>query len=383
VRYHWQVQAIRIAATVVLVGVGAALTAAGQAPDSLPGIPDIGPPATAPIGSPSAPTPPPAAPSAPAPVAAPAATPAEVPAAPAAPTLSPEEHYARGEVQFGGAWTPIDNLFKDYLASRAELQDAEAKATTARDGISTIQAQINAMKSESLLAEQPIRKDISKQTAKHRELTKASEAQPPPRPRLLQNPQRPRTYGGGASAQSDQAMQDWQAQMDAVTRANDAMKEKYKADYDQWKKAKDTADKELPKIDQALKDLQAKIDQNNAALITKQAPLLEKIKAANEEARGMARKIEALQTRIKGMADALLAAPETLRFKHGILEWEGVFWRVADLEKLLADTQAEIDRVTRQMKAEGKAPEGWRHPQQDRMDALGKAIARAKAAAHQ
>ena len=304
-----------------------------------------------------------------------------MPAAPPAPALSPEEHYARGEVQFGGAWTPIDNLFKDYLASRVELQEAEAKAATARDGIATIQSQINAMKNESVLAEQPIRKDIGKQTAKHRELTKASEAQQPPKPRLQQNPQRPRTYGVGASAQSDPAMQDWQAQVKAIASANDAMTKKYQTDYAQWKKAKGDADKELPKIDQALKDLQAKIDQNNATLATRQAPLLEKIKAANEEARGMARKIEALQTRIKGMADALLAAPETLRFKHGILEWEGVFWRVADLEKLLADTQAEIDRVTRQMKAEGKAPEGWRHPQQDRMDALGKAIARAKAAA--
>ena len=392
-RYQWQPEAVRIAVTMVLVGVGAALAVAGALPPALPGVPDIGPPTAAPLApavAPSAPAPtatagPPAAPSGPAPVAAPGAA----PAAPAGPPLSAEEHYARGEVQFAGTWVPIDNLFKDYRAARAELQGIEAKTATARDGIATLQSQVTAMKNESAQAEQPIRKDVAKQTGKRREMTKASEARAPAQPRLQPLPQRPRQYAAtmhsqyssSSSNQYDQAMQDYQMQLDAVTRANDMLTKKYQADYAQWKKAKDDADKELPKIEQALKDLQAKLDQNTAALTTRQAPVMEKLKAANDEAQGIGRKVDVLQARIKAMADAILAAPETVRFKHGILEWEGVLAPLADLEKQLNQTQADIDRVTQQMKAEGKAPEGWRHPQQDRMDALGRLVARAKAAA--
>jgi chromosome segregation ATPase len=181
-------------------------------------------------------------------------------------------------------------------------------------------------------------------------------------------------------------MDDWQRKADAITRANDALKKRYQQDLAEWKKTKDAADKELPKVDQAIKDLQGKIDQSAAALTTKQAPLLEKVKLANEEAQSLARKIEAVQTRLRGLTDALKAAPETLRFKHGILEWEGAFWPLADLEKQLNETQAEIDRVCVQMKAEEKAagrplPDNWRHPQQDRMDALKALITRAKAVA--
>lgn len=418
-RHNRRAGPILIAVTAVLATIGAC-AAAGEAPPALPGIPDIGPPTAAPIGGPSVPVggpaapiggpsvpPAPAAPAAPAgapstPVPAPTAAPApsaapSVPApsaapagGPAAPTLTAEEHYARGEVLFGGTWTPIDSLFKNYLAARAELQGLQAKAATARDGVAAIQSQITAMKNESVQGEMPIRKDMAKQTGKRRELTKAAEATAPVRPKQLQAPPPPRQYAANVHSQYssssyssayDQAMQEWQRQKDIIDQTNQAAMQRYQTDYAAWKKAKDDADKELPKIEQALKDLQAKLEQNAAALAAKQAPVMEKLKAANEEAQGIARKIETLQTRIRGMADALLAAPETLRFKHGILEWEGALAPLADLQKQLNETQAEIDRVTQQMKAEGKAPEGWRHPQQERMDALAGLVARAKAAA--
>jgi DNA repair exonuclease SbcCD ATPase subunit len=313
------------------------------------------------------------------------------------PILSAEEHYAKGEVQFGEAWVLIDNLFKDYLAARAELAPLDAKARAARDNVASIQAQMNSMKNDTYQSEQPIRKDIGKQTNKRRELTKASEALEPAKPRLQQIPQRPRQYAANvhsssssssssSSNQYQQMMDDWQQQVDIITRANTEAQKKYQTDKTAWKKAKDDADKELPKVDQALKDLQGKLEQNAAALVTKQAPLMEKIKAANEEAQGIVRLTEAVQTRIKAMADALKAAPEALRFKHGILDWEGAFWPLADLEKQLTETQAEINLVTAQMKTEAAdagrpIANNWRHPQQDRLDALKTLITRAKAAA--
>jgi chromosome segregation ATPase len=296
-------------------------------------------------------------------------------------------------VLLAGVWLPIDNVFKDYLAARTELQPLDAQVKTARDNIAAIQAQMGGMKNDSFQAEQPIRKDMSKQMSKRRELAKASDAPQPKAPRLQQIPQRPRQYAATMHSQqysnnysdpAQQAMQDWQRQVDAITRANDTLQKKYQQDKSEWKKAKDDADKELPKIDQAIKDLQGKLEQNATDLTTKQAPLMEKVKAANSDAQTIGRKMEAVQTRIKALADALKAAPETLRFKHNILDWEDAFWPTADLEKQLAESQAEIDRVCQQTKEEAKAagrplPDNWRHPQQDRMDALRTLITRAKA----
>lgn len=397
-----QAKAVLVVLTVVLAVVCACGVTAAPVPPGVPGVPDIGPPTAAPIGNTPAPTP--ATPPAVAPTAAEVApvapatsiTPPAAPTAPAsaaAPLLSAEEHYAKGEVLFAKAWVLIDDLFKDYLAARAELQSLEAEAKTGRDGIAAIQSQMGLIKNETFQAEQPVRKDMSKQMTKRRELAKDAEAPQPQQPRYQQVPLKPRQYAATVRSSSttgtdpyQQLMDDWQRKADAITRANDALKKRYQQDLAEWKKTKDAADKELPNVDQAIKGLQGKLDQSAAALTTKQAPLLEKVKLANEEAQALARKIEAVQTRLRGLTDALKAAPETLRFKHGILEWEGAFWPLADLEKQLNETQAEIDRVCVQMKAEEKAagrplPDNWRHPQQDRMDALKALITRAKAVA--
>jgi chromosome segregation ATPase len=380
----------------ILLAIAASGADAGQAAPEIPGLPEIAPAPTAPIGSVLPASAPPAAPPAASSAVAPAAPApaAPVTAAPAGPPLSDAEHLARGDIQYGGAWLPIDAVFKGYLAARTELQPIEAKLKTARDGIVGIQTQMNVMKNESLQTEQPFRKDIAKQMAKRRELVKDSEAQPPPKPKLLQVPVQQRQYSSnmhsqyssGNSNQYDQQQQEWQRQRDQIDRANDAAQKKYAQDRADWKKAKDTADKELPNVDQAIKDFKAKIDQNTAALTTRQAPLLEKVKAANEDAQAIGRRIEAVQTRLNALAAALNATPETLRLKHGIVDWEGVFRPLADIEKQLAEAQAEINRVCEQMKAEATAAgrplaDNWRHPQQDRLDAMRAMVDRAKAAA--
>jgi len=394
VRSTCQGRTVLAALAAVLLAIATSGTAAGQAAPEIPGLPEIVPSPTAPIGAA-----PPAAPPAASPAAAPApaaSTPSAAPvtAAPAGPPLSEAEHLARGDIQYGGAWTPIDDVFKGYLAARAELQPLDAKVTTARDGIAGIQSQMNVMKNESLQTEQPFRKDMAKQMAKRRELVKDSEAQPPQKPKLLQAPPQPRQYSSnihssnssGYGNQYDQQQQEWQRQRDQIERSNEAAQRKYAQDRADWKKAKDAADKELPNVDQAIKDLKAKIDQNAAELATRQAPLLEKVKAANEEAQAIGRRIEAVQTRLNALAAALKTASETLRLKRGILDWEGAFWPLADIEKQLAETQAEINRVCEQMKAESTAAgrplaDNWRHPQQDRMDAMRALVDRAKAAA--
>jgi len=309
--------------------------------------------------------------------------------------LTPEQHWAKGEVKYGEGWAPIEKVFQDYLAAKEELKPLDEKLKAARGDAAAIQLQMNNMKNDNLASERPIRTDMGKANVKRRELAKAAEALEPPKPQLQAVPPQPRDYSanirstyssGNSNNAYDDAMRNWRRQADAVNRANDAATKKYQADLAAWRKARDDAKNQLPKVDQQIKDLDKKLEQSAADLTVKQAPFMEKYKAANEEAGGIMRKMSAVETRVQAIVDALKSAPETMRLKHGIAEWEGEFVALADLEKTYTATQAEIDRVRAQLKADaqqaGRAfPTNWRHPQQDRMDAMKALLDKAKAAA--
>lgn len=325
------------------------------------------------------------------------AVPATAPAPEARLPMTAEEHWAKDEARYNNAWVSIDKLFQDYLAAKAELQPLDDQIKAKRDAAGAIQFQMNNMKSESALAEQPTRSELMKTNIKRREMAKAADAPEPPKPRLQPIPPQPRNYSATVHGQSsssrwsssnqyDDSLQRWQQQVDAIRRANDAATKQYQDDRARWQKARDDAQKQLPKLDADIKTLEQKLQQFAADLAVKQAPLMEKHKAISEEIRGIDRQVSAVETRIQNIADALRAAPEALRLKHGICEWEGGFSLLADLEKLYETTQADISRVHAQLKAEAQQagrpfPENWRHPQQDRMDALKAIVAKAKAAA--
>jgi DNA repair exonuclease SbcCD ATPase subunit len=305
--------------------------------------------------------------------------------------MTTEEHWAKDEVKYNNAWVWIDKLFQDYLAAKAELQPLGDKIKAGRDAAAAIQSQLNSMKNESVLAERPTRNELLKANTKRREMARAAEAPEPQKPKLQPIPPQPRYSSSSSSSrwsgsnQYDDPLRRWQQQVDAIRRANDTTAKKYQDDLAQWKKARDDAQKQLPKLDADIKTLDQKLQQFAADLAIKQAPLMEKYKAISEEILGIDRQVSAVETRIQNMVEALQAAPEALRLKHGICEWEGGFSLLADLEKLYETTQADINRVHAQLKAEAQQagrpfPENWRHPQQDRMDALKAIVTKAKAA---
>jgi predicted nucleic acid-binding Zn-ribbon protein len=305
--------------------------------------------------------------------------------------MTAEEHWAKDEVKYNNAWVWIDKLFQDYLAAKAELQPLGDKIKAGRDAAAAIQSQLNSMKNESVLAERPTRNELLKANTKRREMARAAEAPEPQKPKLQPIPPQPRYSSSSSSSrwsgsnQYDDPLRRWQQQVDAIRRANDTTAKKYQDDLAQWKKARDDAQKQLPKLDADIKTLDQKLQQFAADLAIKQAPLMEKYKAISEEILGIDRQVSAVETRIQNMVEALQAAPEALRLKHGICEWEGGFSLLADLEKLYETTQADINRVHAQLKAEAQQagrpfPENWRHPQQDRMDALKAIVTKAKAA---
>jgi hypothetical protein len=329
-------------------------------------------------------------------------TPAAPPAAAPAPTGAAAPT-AKGEAKYGDAWVTLEDLFKDYLAARTELQGWTAKVDAAREKLNAIQRRLNTMKTESAAAERPIRVELGKANNKRREYNKALSQKQPQKPVLLALPPPPRqtmpststrrygssSYGGSSSSYDtdssyQNAVRDWEARCDVIKRQNDQATQKYQREMAEYKKEQEEAKKELPKIEATIKACEAKLEASAKELETKQAPTVEEAKAANEEVATIQRQMLALETRLKNLTDALKASSETLRHQHGIVEWEGLFYTAAELEKLCTDTQAEISKVHEQLAAEAAKsgqplPPNWRHPQQDRMDALKAILDKVKA----
>jgi len=294
-------------------------------------------------------------------------------AAPAS-SATDEEHFAKGEVQFDNQWVPIDDLFKDYQAARTQLQGLNSQVDATRGRMAEFQHQLNDMKNQSAVQERPIRAEIAKAKAKQREYQKALNARAPTPPQLQPMPPQPAQTNYTNQYGTDPQEQ-WRRQCDAIRVQNDQLKQQYKQQLDAYKKKQDEAKKEMPKVLASVKQDEDQLKKIADDLSTQQAPSAEKYKAVSDEMGAILRQTTVLETGIQSMAAAMRAAPDTVRFGHGIVEWEGVFYPLADLEKLYTDTQAEINRVNQQMKAEAEAagrtfPPDWRHPQQDRMDAL-------------
>jgi hypothetical protein len=88
-------------------------------------------------------------------------------------------------------------------------------------------------------------------------------------------------------------------------------------------------------------------------------------------------------SRAGSLADALRRAPEDQRLRRGICEWEDTFYPVDELRRIHDDLKTARDRDRAELKAKAEAagrtlPEDWRHPQQDRIDALKILIERAE-----
>lgn len=321
--------------------------------------------------------------------------PAATPPAPAA-TLTPAEHYAKGEVLYDKEWLPIDQLFKEYLQSRHELERAGKRSDDVQERLDDLQRELAQVKGEVSESERPIRAEMSKARNKLRDYSRILNKKPPAKPQLKEIPPRPstRSYDSGnnrgdtrygtSSNNNDDRQRAWRERADAIKRENDQAMKKYQLDMTEYQREQNEAKAEAPKLQATIKDCEEKLKALGAELDAKQAPTLNRTNATTEEARAYNRRIEAIETRVENMMKALRAAPETLRYTHNIVEWEKQFYTVAELQEMYTKTQTEIDKVHEQLKAESEKaglpfPENWRHPQQDRMDAIKALVDKVKA----
>jgi hypothetical protein len=322
-------------------------------------------------------------------VVPPMVEPSPLPALP--PTAADSEHFARGEVKFDKGWVLLDTLYSSYKAARTELEAQNVKVNAAKTRVTEVQRQVNEARNKSNTLSQPIRADLAKQKARQRELQKTIDAPPPAKPVPQPIPPLPARntggYGGygGYSPADQQRYQQAQQERQRIIQENQTAQTKYAQDLATFKQSQADARKEMPTVLAAISTAEDLATKAEADLQAQLAPIQEKQKGVNEVLAGVTKEADAIDARIRTMAAALHDAPEVMLFKRNIVEWDGLFSPLDDLEKYYKETQTEISRLHDQLKAEAEAagqtfPADWRHPQQDRLDALNAVLTRARAA---
>ena len=317
--------------------------------------------------------------------------------------MMPEEHFAKGETLYNKQWVPIEGLFKEYLASFGELDAMKQNGEPGQQKLVGLQRELAAIRSESAEIERPVRLELGKARNLQRDYNRVLEAKPPQKPTLKELPKQPRrppdtnrnsnyggsgTFSGGGSSQYDRyqdQVREWRRVADDIKRQNDAAQDKYDREYKTWKANQDDAKKNMPKVEAAVKDSEGKLAKIEVDIQGRQAPVIEKVKTVNEELQSVNREASVVETRIRNMTEGLRAAPEPVRARYDIIEWDGRFYPASELQQYYNQTQAEILAVHDKLKAESETkglpfPETWRHPQQDRLDALKKLLDAVKAA---
>jgi len=311
----------------------------------------------------------------------------------AKPELTPEQHHAKGEVLYDGKWVHIETLFKDYRRASHELAYAEKRGDSAKDELAGLHREMTLMKNETRETERPLRAELGKARNELRTHNHNLKKRPPTKPTLRQLPDRPRqpsnynsnrnssrygssgSYGSSSNDRYDDQMRQWRQTSDAIRSDNETKLKLYQQELKIYQQQQAAAKAEIPKLEATIKECLAKLDETEADLDEKQGPTRQRSDSTTESVLAHNRQVSVIENRVNEMAAALRAAPEALRAKHGIVEFEKVFYSSAELRATHEKTQSEINRVRDQLKADSEKagipfPEKWRHPQQDRMDAI-------------
>ena len=258
------------------------------------------------------------------------------------------------EVPSESAPVPIERLFQDYIEAREDARRLGEERAADQSHLSDLEQQIRQIQMQYTTEVRPLRLELSLAREKLAACNRALAEREPPRP----------VVGIDVNA------------------GNKVVQQRYNRDLEAFRQRQDQARNEKPGLEQRINQLETQLATLDARLPSEQTPLLTELRALREKQDDLAQKSGAAMSRAGALADALLRAPEDQRLRRGIYEWEDAFYSVDELRRILDDLKAECDRDRAELKAKAEAdsrtlPEDWRHPQQDKIDALKALLERA------
>ncbi|HET6440849.1 MAG TPA: hypothetical protein VFH53_00615 [Phycisphaerae bacterium] len=259
------------------------------------------------------------------------------------------------EVQPENAPDPIERLFQDYVEARDDVQRLSEARAADQNHESDLEQQIRQIQLQYTAEVRPVRSELSHARAKLAACNRALAEREPPRP----------VKGLDVNA------------------GNKVVQQRYNLALQAYRRRQNYARKEMSGLEERITELEAQLATLDAQLPSEQTPLLVELRALREKQDNLARQVGAAMSRAGALADNLRQAPEDQRLRRGICEWEDTFYSVDELRRILDDLKTACDRERDELKdkfeADGRIlPEAWRHPQQDKIDALKALLERAE-----
>jgi chromosome segregation ATPase len=294
----------------------------------------------------------------------------------------PAAHYAKGEVKYGEVWMSLAELFQNYRQVHVEMEKLLEESKKAQSALDDLNRQIYTLRGENDNSKRPVRADMAKAVADRRKAEAALRAQPPTEPRYVREPSQPARVQYSSDSHRE-AMDDWRREVRRIREQNTALKREYDKRLAEYKKAKAEANAVIQEAQAKVAEYQQQLAALDKQLEDAQTPLLAKQLQMNDEIQSLGRQARAFLIRAQAMEKTMREAPETVLFRGRIVEWDGKFYLLDELRLLYAETQGEIDRVRDQLREDARIagrsfPDDWRHPQQDKIDALKVLIERAE-----
>ena len=258
------------------------------------------------------------------------------------------------KVQPENAPITIENLFQDYVEAREEVQRLGTERDAEQSHMSDLEQQIRQIQLQYTAEVRPLRSELTRSRATLAACKRALTEREPRRP----------VKGLDVNA------------------GNRVVQQRYNRKLAAYRRRQNYARKEMSGLAQRITELEIQLATLDAQLPSDQTPLLEELRVLRNRQNNLTQKFSTAMSRTRTLADALRRVPEDQRLQRGICEWENTFYSMDELRRILDDLNAACDRDRSELEAKVEAdgrtlPKSWRHPQQDKLDALKARIERA------
>jgi hypothetical protein len=294
------------------------------------------------------------------------------------------QHLARGDVKFAGQWVALPDLVAQSRAVRAENDAAGAKVKAAMARMVEISHALEQARDDYHKAQDDIGVDLGKNQTKMQK-AQAHLAMPlPTKPSILPEPAEPMRSDYKDNTSYTAAHNVWLTEKERTQNDNLHHQDIYDKEMERYTDMQQRGKTALAEATVAIEDCKKRMEDARFVRKGKEKVLTDELAKLTADQAAAVKVSADLATKLKTMAEAIRTSPEAVRTSKGIVDWNGQFYTLADLQATLDKMTAEVAEARKQAeeraaKVGGTLPLEWRHPRQDDIEALRAVIEKAKA----
>jgi len=286
-----------------------------------------------------------------------------------------QEHLSKGELLYGSKWVHISDLFDEYTQGRREGQIIIDKGRAIIGRLQELRKQVLDARAAEEAKERSTREEYNRARMRQSECKRILASVMPLEPKPSPVPAEPEASAFPDTDAFNKAHKDWEQKRAAADRDFRRRQEQYEKDVQRIRQNQAQAVKDAKAADEAVAKAEAAFQAMQTQFQTAQEPLLRQHAATSQEAQTIGRQANTLLNRMTVMGNIFRKAPEGLRLQYGILEWDGLFRPLSDIQAMYQNLKNEIEQARQKAKADASAQShslavDWHHPREKDLETL-------------